>query len=95
MRTSRALTVSQSMLCAGGVPGLGGVPGPGERGVPGPGEGGVPGPRGGVPGWGCTWSWGLYLVWGVYLVLGVPGPGGVPTQALPPLWTESQTPVKI
>ena len=55
----------------GGVPGLGGVPGPGGctwswGGVPDPGgvadSGGcVPGPRG------CTWSW-----------------GGVPGQVLPP-----------
>ena len=68
MRTARALTVSPSMLCAGGggtwsrgvylVPGGGlCVPGPGS--VPGP--GGVPGPRGG----------------------GLPGPGGVPVQVLP------------
>ena len=54
MRTARALTVSPSMLCAGG-PGPRGVPGPGVPalggclvwGVPGP---GVPGP-GGVGGW--------------------------------------------
>ena len=63
----------------------------------------VPGPRGylvlgGVPG---AWSQGrvgvncYYLVRGVYLVPGgmylVPG---VPAQ-VPPLWTESRTPVKI
>ena len=55
MHTARALTISPSLLCAGGVYlVLGGVPGPG--GVPG--LGGVPGPRGtwlvpgggGVPG---------------------------------------------
>ena len=69
MRTARALTVSPSMLYAGGmylVPG--GVPGPG----------GVY-----LVLWGCTWSggctWaqgvylvrGVYLVWGVYLIRGV------------------------
>ena len=43
--------------------------------------GGVPGPGG----W-CTWSRGVYLVPGVYLVRG---------EGIPPLWTESQTPVKI
>ena len=39
---------------------------------------------------------GVYLVPGVYLVLGVVYlvPGGVPAQVTP-LWTESQTPVKI
>ena len=42
MPTARALTVSPSMLCAGGVPGPRGVPGPGGYLV----LGGVPGPRG-------------------------------------------------
>ena len=42
MRTARALTVSPSMLCAGGVPGPGGGAGPGC--VPGLGR---------VPGLGC------------------------------------------
>ena len=93
MCTARALTVSPSMLCAGGVylvPG-----GTWSRGVPG--QGGVPGPGG------CTWSRGGYLVWGVYLVPGVcawsrgvylvpggylagpGGSGGVPGQVLPPV----------
>ena len=65
MRTARALTVSASMLCAGGVPGPGGC---------------VPGPGGGylVPGWVCTWSQGVYLVWGCTWSRGVPGLGGVP-----------------
>ena len=63
-------------LVPGGVPGLGGVPGPRE-GVPGPRgvylvPGGVPGPRGVylVPG-GCTWSRGCTWSQG-----GVPGLGG-------------------
>ena len=79
--------------------GVGGIPGPGGGCTWSP--GGVPGPGG------CTWSRGVYLVpGGVYLVLGgtwswggtwsrgVPGPEGVPGQVPPPLWTESQTPVK-
>ena len=74
----------------GGVPGLGGVPGPrgvctwSQGGVYLVQGGGVPGPgrgctwsQGGVPGLGgCTWSRGVYLVPG-----GVPGPGGC--QVLP------------
>ena len=71
MRTARVLTVSPSMLCAGGG---GGVPGPpgAEHLVP----GGVPGPGGTWSGgclrpggvWsrgeGCTCSGGVYLVQG-------------------------------
>ena len=83
MRTARTLTISPSMLCSGGVPGLGGgvYLGPGGctwsgGGVPGPGGctwsqgGGVPGPRGG-----CTWSRGGG---------GVPGPGGYLVRYSPP-----------
>ena len=94
MRTGRALTVSPSMLCAGGgctwsgrVPGLGGV-----YLVP----GGVPGPGG------CTCSRGVYLVLGGCTWSGgapgprggVPGPGGCAWSGTtpPPPWTESQTP---
>ena len=66
MRTDRALTVSPSMLCTGGMPGLGGCLVLGAC-VPGP--GGLPGPRG-VPGPGGVWSRGC-LVPG-----GVPGPRG-------------------
>ena len=60
----------------------GGVPSPGVYLVP----GGVPGPRG------CTWSQGVCLVLG-----GVPGPRGCTCPGTPPtpLYTESQTPVKI
>ena len=65
MRTARVLTVSPSMLCAGGCILWGGVPGPREGVylVPGRGvylvPGGVPGPRGvsaleGVPGPGVS-----------------------------------------
>ena len=70
MRTARALTVSPSILCAGGVPVLGVYLVPG--GVPGLGGclllgvflvwgevsalGGVPGPRGVPDSGGCTWS---------------------------------------
>ena len=73
MRTSRALSVSPSMLCAGGVPGVGSVPSP--RGVylvqgDVPGSGGVCS-RGSAPG-GCTWSQGGVCSWE-----GVPGPRGV------------------
>ena len=58
-----------------------------SRGVPGPGE--VPAWLGGVWSWGGAWSQGG----GACLVLG----SGIPvcTEADPPLWTESQTPVKI
>ena len=79
MRTACMLTVSPSMLCArgctwfwgvylvqGGVPGLGGVPGPGGTWSQGvylvPGE--------------CTWSRGVPGPREVYLVQGVPGPEG-------------------
>ena len=80
MRTARMLTVSPSMLCTGGVYLLwGGVTGLRGYLV----WGGVPGP-GGVP---CPGGRG-YLVQG-----GVPGPGGT-WSGTPPLWTESQTPVK-
>ena len=61
MRTARALTVSPSMLCTGGV----GVHGP--RGVHGPGGCMVPG---------GAWSWGVHGPWGC-MVLGVHGGGGV------------------
>ena len=84
------LTVFHSMLCRRrGVPGLGGVPGPGGctwswgmylvwGGVPGPGgectwSWGVPGPGGYL----VTWS-GVYLVQGVYLIQGVYLVWGVP-----------------
>ena len=63
MRTARALTVSPSMLCAGGCTWSQGV-----YLVP----GGVPGSGG------CTWFWGVYLVPGVGGVPGPGGPGGVP-----------------
>ena len=72
----------------------GGLPGPGWGDgslVP----GGLPGPGGGL------WSWGVCLVRGVCLVWGgcLPGPGGLASQhalrqTIPPLWTESETPVK-
>ena len=87
MRTARALTVSPSMLCAGGgvcfrgvcsqegVPESWGVPGLGGSAL-----GSVPGP-GGLLG-GCTWSG------------GVPGPlGGWPDQVLPPV--DRHMPVNI
>ena len=78
-------------LVPGGVPGLGGVPGP---------RGGVPGPRGVYLVWGvylvpvgggCTWSWGVGVcTWswgGVYLV-----PGGGTWSGTPPV--DRHTPVK-
>ena len=66
MRTARALTVSPSMLCTGGVGG--GVPGPGGSLL----LGGVPGPGG------CLLP-GVYLVLGgVCSWRGVPGLGSVP-----------------
>ena len=75
MRTARVLTVSPSMLCAGGGGGCtwsGGVPGPrggGEHLVP----GGVPGPGG-------TWSGGSDPGGRGVVAAGesVPGLGGVP-----------------
>ena len=75
-----------ALLPEGGVPCARGVPGPRGYlvlgGVPCP--GGVPGPGGAIPGpRGCTWSQGVYLVRG----------GTCP--GTPPVWTESQTPVKI
>ena len=93
MHTTHALTVSPSMLCAGGCTWSGGVPGLGVEGTWSqgggvPGLGVVPGP-GGAPGPGGTWSWGMPGLGGVpgpggrtwsweCLVLGgVPGPGGV------------------
>ena len=98
---SRGAVPGWGVYLVGGVPGLEGGTWP--RGTW---PGGVPGPRGVylVPG-GCTWSQGGVPGLGgvpgpreVYLVLGggVPGwsQGGVPGQVLPPLWTESQTPVK-
>ena len=90
MRTARVLTVSPSMLCAGG--GL--LPGDllwGVYLVPGgcTWSGGVyllrggTWSRGGCLLWGvylvmgrCTWSWGVYLVPGVSAPVGVPGPRG-------------------
>ena len=89
MRTARLLPASPSMHCSRGVGTCpGGVPGPGGCTWSGGGGLGVPGAGGylvlgGVP------RLGVYLVPGVYLVS-----GGVPTQVLPSLWTEWQTPVK-
>ena len=70
MRTARVLTVSPSMLCAGGMSAPGGylvgwgVPGPGRCLL-----------WGVYLVWGCTWSGGC-LLWGVYLVLGGVCAGG-------------------
>ena len=95
MRTGRSLTVCWRLLPGGGclvkggvwsggcllwgVSGLGGVSAPGGCGL-----GGVSGPGVSAP--------------GGYLVRGVCSGGGVASQyalrADPPLWTESQTPVK-
>ena len=84
MRTTHVLTVSPSMLCAGGCTWsgevclvLGGVPG----------LGGAPGP-GGVPGQGTPDPGEVYLVPG-----GVPG-AGVYLVRYSPLLTEWQTPLK-
>ena len=100
MRTARLLPVSPGMHCS---PWGGSVPGP--RGVPGPG-GCTWSHRGCTWSEGCTWSseectwsWGVYLVPGgcTWSREGVPGPEGVPVQVPPhpPVWTKSQTPVKI
>ena len=73
MRTARVLTVSPSMLCAGG-------------GVCSRGwgvyllQGSVPGPGGGVPGVGGYLIWGVYLVPGGCLLQGVSALGGVCSQ---------------
>ena len=79
IRTTHVLTVSPSMLCAGGVNLVQGV---------------VPGPRGVYLVWGCTWSLGGApgpggCTWSRgHLVL-----GGYLVRYSPP-WTESQMPVK-
>ena len=72
MRTARALTVSNSMLCAEGVYLVpGGCTWSGEGVYLVPGGMDVPDPRG------CTWSGGCIPGPGGYLVLGgVPGSGG-------------------
>ena len=71
MRTARALTVSPSMICAGGCTWS---------------QGSVPAPRGVYLFRGCTWSGGsvpgpggVHLVWGDVPGPGegIPGPGGV------------------
>ena len=93
MRTACALTVSPSILCAGGglllegfVPGLGGVCFLG--GVPGLG-GGVPGlggsaSWGGAPGLGGSCSRGVSASWGVCSGGYLPGPGGCTFPGTPP-----------
>ena len=87
MRTACALTVSPSMLCAGGVAW----------------SGGVPGPRGGAWSQGDAWSWGAWSRGvpgprGCLVLGGVPGPGVcvLSQHALrqTPLLTESHMPVK-
>ena len=89
MRTGRSLTVCWCLLPGGGGLCSGGVSAPGGvwsgGGVSSPG-GGVSAPRGSAL-WGGIWSRGWPLLWG----------GVVSQHALrqtPPLWTESQTPVK-